>query len=313
MIAATSIESGRRAIPLAEVEELVEAGSIVDDTMVFSDQAGFPFETWTAWSECKHCFGENEAARTDTSHPHHEPVAVEEPKKKESRRVRKAREKQEKEAEDLKAEEAAEELAARAPIVESFGVGAPLPEGEEFDPENIDPYSAKRLKGLVRDIQLKWDGSIHFQTCTPETIVGLKDKRAAALKKKDDEDQAAMNQAERIKTREESRRLERLFMEMDDDASGSLDAAEVTELATQLGWAEPELVFAKMDVDGDGSIDVGEFRRWWLGNSQEAKAVRAEKKKNDEKISESTMMLKETLHRDDGLKGLSAGVLATLA
>ena len=68
-----------------------------------------------------------------------------------------------------------------------------------------------------------------------------------------------------------------------------------------------------MDIDGDGNIDVGEFRRWWLGNSQEAKAVREQKKQDDAKISASTMMLKETLNRDGGLKGLSAGVLATLA
>ena len=101
---------------------------------------------------------------------------------------------------------------------------------------------------------------------------------------------------------------------MDDDASGALDATEVTQLARQLGWAEPELVFSRMDVDGDGTVDVSEFRRWWLGNSTEAKAVRAQKKQEDVKMSSATTMLKElpTVSGGQGLKGLSAGQLAVL-
>ena len=45
-------------IPFAEVAALVEAGTITDETFIFSDQDAFPFEGWTEWAECKEYFGE---------------------------------------------------------------------------------------------------------------------------------------------------------------------------------------------------------------------------------------------------------------
>ena len=48
-------------VPVDEVPGLVEAGTIEDDTLIYSDQAAFPFEGWTAWSECSYCFGIGEA------------------------------------------------------------------------------------------------------------------------------------------------------------------------------------------------------------------------------------------------------------
>jgi hypothetical protein len=235
---------------------------------------------------------------------------------KEGRKHHKAREKKEKESTGVKQEEIMgyqqENGAAPARVleVESFGVG---PDDEQRGSGEI-AASPSTLTGLVRDIQLRWDGTIHFQTCTHETIAQLKERREAAVRKKQEEEEAALKQAERIKVREESRRLERLFAEMDDDASGALSPTEVTQLARQLGWAEPELVFSRMDVDGDGSVDVSEFRRWWLGNSTEAKAVRAQKKQEDVKMSSATTMLKElpAVAGGQGLKGLSAGQLAVL-
>ena len=317
-------------VPLGEIGGLVEAGTLADDTLVFSDQPAFPFESWTAWSQCWQCFIPDAAAAAaaagekglgggsdEAAGPEEQDVDKKDTKKarKESRKERKAREKKEAAEKKLASEEAEAQAGSHVPQVDSFGVGpAPDAEQQEDEEEAADPNSPAALKGLVRDIQLRWDGTIHFQTCTPETIVQLKERRAAAVRRKEEEEAAAIKQAERIKTREESRRLERLFSEMDDDASGALDAEEVTELATQLGWAEPELVFGKMDIDGDGTIDVSEFRRWWLGNSKEAKAVREQKKQEDVKISEATMRLKElpVMAGGNGLKGLTAGQLAVL-
>jgi hypothetical protein len=45
-------------ITFADVAALVEAGTIDDETFVYSDQDAFPFEGWTAWGECKEYFGE---------------------------------------------------------------------------------------------------------------------------------------------------------------------------------------------------------------------------------------------------------------
>ena len=67
-------------------------------------------------------------------------------------------------------------------------------------------------------------------------------------------------------------------------------------------------------VVGPCTVDVSEFRRWWLGNSSEAKAVRAQKKEEDVKMSQATLMLKElpAVAEGQGLRGLTAGQLAVL-
>ena len=36
--------------------ELVADGVITDETLCFSDEPAFPFENWTAWADCRHCF-----------------------------------------------------------------------------------------------------------------------------------------------------------------------------------------------------------------------------------------------------------------
>ena len=90
-------------------------------------------------------------------------------KKNESRKDRKAREKV---AKTTTAEKEEADHSPRVPEVESFGVGP----DDESNPSRC-------LTGLVRDIQLRWDGTIHFQTCTPEKIVQLKERRAAAVRR----------------------------------------------------------------------------------------------------------------------------------
>lgn len=59
---------------------------------------------------------------------------------------------------------------------------------------------------------------------------------------------------------------------------------------------------------------MSEFRRWWLGNSAEAKAVRAQKKEEDVKMSQATIILKElpVVAGGQGLRRLTAGQLAVL-
>jgi hypothetical protein len=44
-----------------QLEELVEAGTITDETLVWSQQNSFPFEGWTAWWQCSYVFGMGEA------------------------------------------------------------------------------------------------------------------------------------------------------------------------------------------------------------------------------------------------------------
>ena len=41
--------------------ELVEAGAIIDSTLVYSDDAAFHFEGWAHWSDCSYLFGVGEA------------------------------------------------------------------------------------------------------------------------------------------------------------------------------------------------------------------------------------------------------------
>eukprot|EP01047_Picozoa_sp_COSAG01_P038213 COSAG01_NODE_3087_length_6609_cov_2.598925_7_plen_186_part_00 len=48
-------------VDLEQLAALVEDGTIVDETLVYSDQAAFPFEGWTAWEECSYLFGVGEA------------------------------------------------------------------------------------------------------------------------------------------------------------------------------------------------------------------------------------------------------------
>jgi hypothetical protein len=44
-------------IDLEQAWELMEEGTIDDDTLVYSDDEGFPYEEWMAWCECKRCGG----------------------------------------------------------------------------------------------------------------------------------------------------------------------------------------------------------------------------------------------------------------
>ena len=48
--------------PAAEVPALLAAGKITAETLVFSEDAAFPFEGWTAWSSCASSFGVEAAA-----------------------------------------------------------------------------------------------------------------------------------------------------------------------------------------------------------------------------------------------------------
>ena len=48
-------------VSMEQLEELVEAGTITDETLVWSQQNSFPFEGWTAWWQCSYVFGMGEA------------------------------------------------------------------------------------------------------------------------------------------------------------------------------------------------------------------------------------------------------------
>lgn len=51
-------DGGDEEVPFAEIAGLIEAGTITEETLVFSDQDAFPFEGWTEWGECSEYFGE---------------------------------------------------------------------------------------------------------------------------------------------------------------------------------------------------------------------------------------------------------------
>ena len=61
--------------------------------------------------------------------------------------------------------------------------------------------------------------------------------------------------------------IKKLFVELDADSSGFLNADEVTELAVRLGGeiADEDLsaAMAEMDPSGDGKVDLQEFSGWW--------------------------------------------------
>eukprot|EP01043_Picozoa_sp_COSAG02_P015609 COSAG02_NODE_669_length_18681_cov_170.310499_3_plen_574_part_00 len=56
LVYSTDGESQSAEVSAAEGRELANAGVIVDDTLIFSEQPGFPFETWTRWADCHQCF-----------------------------------------------------------------------------------------------------------------------------------------------------------------------------------------------------------------------------------------------------------------
>merc|ERR1711865_536903 len=75
--------------------------------------------------------------------------------------------------------------------------------------------------------------------------------------------------AEMAQRDKESKSAAQMFMEMDEDGSGSLELPEITELCYRLN---PKLkrttkdlhkIVEEMDIDGDGEIDLDEFTRWW--------------------------------------------------
>jgi hypothetical protein len=54
-------EGNEDEVAAEDAAGLLEAGTIQDDTLIYSDQAAFPFEGWTAWSDCSYLFGIGEA------------------------------------------------------------------------------------------------------------------------------------------------------------------------------------------------------------------------------------------------------------
>ena len=60
-ISAFYYEGNDDEVAADEAAGLHEAGTITDETLIYSDQEGFPFEGWTAWSECSYLFGIGEA------------------------------------------------------------------------------------------------------------------------------------------------------------------------------------------------------------------------------------------------------------
>ena len=89
-------------------------------------------------------------------------------------------------------------------------------------------------------------------------------KKAAAVKKKKDLHDP------RVQCR-------KMFDQIDDDGSGSLDVDEIPQLAALLGMKLTEeqkhAALAEMDADGSGSVDFEEFCSWWLvtgGNDDES-------------------------------------------
>jgi hypothetical protein len=54
-------EGGEDEVSRATALELAESGTITEETLVYSDDAAFFFEGWTAWWECSYLFGVGEA------------------------------------------------------------------------------------------------------------------------------------------------------------------------------------------------------------------------------------------------------------
>ena len=52
----TDGESQSDELSAETAHELAAAGTITPATLIFSQQAGFAYDGWTAWSECSHCF-----------------------------------------------------------------------------------------------------------------------------------------------------------------------------------------------------------------------------------------------------------------
>jgi hypothetical protein len=54
-------EGGEDQVSTEAALEMVEQGTITDDTLIYSDAPAFPFDDWTAWRECSYCFGVGDA------------------------------------------------------------------------------------------------------------------------------------------------------------------------------------------------------------------------------------------------------------
>ena len=63
----TDRETQSAAISAAEARALADAGAISADTLIFSEQEAFAFETWTRWAECCQCFGAAAPIDADTA------------------------------------------------------------------------------------------------------------------------------------------------------------------------------------------------------------------------------------------------------
>ena len=71
--------------------------------------------------------------------------------------------------------------------------------------------------------------------------------------------------------------LRELFDLIDEDRSGSLDRAEIQNLAGRLGKHltvdQLDEAMAEMDEDGGGEVDFDEFQTWWVHTGSQQRGV----------------------------------------
>jgi hypothetical protein len=99
------------------------------------------------------------------------------------------------------------------------------------EPESVGPRSTQLL---AKEISLRWDGTFHFKVASPEELVRLNSTRLARRSAQLAEKAAADEQRERVRVREETRRIERTFQQLNPDRKGLVAP---TQLHSRLRFA----------------------------------------------------------------------------
>jgi hypothetical protein len=163
---------------------------------------------------------------------------------------------------------------------------------------------------LPEVISHRWDTIETERLATIESVLELREKLI-------DREEAKLKQ-NLSSNKEEMKKLNKIWVSVDQNGDGHLDKDEVKQVFAQMGKQLPEkdfeVVMAAMDTDGNGTVEYDEFSVWWKATmlaDEHARRLKIEKQRDQRQLE--AMNVKAAGHmqqlQEAEVSGISVGCM----